>query len=455
MTVKMENAVAPPLPRNAAVESAILGAILIQAKGWATAFDELTDDHFYLLQNRVIFEVARRLRDAGKNPDVLLVDDELRRTGKIEDAGGTAYIAGLLDGIPRVFGFDAYLRLLKESALRRRLIHLSNSLAARAFDGSEGADDLLDGAISDLSALAQNVHGDEGLSFRDASVRCLSQMDAEPVPRLFFGIPELDALIGGIRAGDLAVITGSTGHGKTLLAQMLRRQACRDGRHTIFFEGEMLPEDMAARELATRTGVAAWKLRRPERLTTDEVRLLTEAAAHECERCQIVHLDLSLSKIRATARRAKAKRGLDLIILDYDELIDAPGEDENDQQKALVRGVKELAMELGIAALLVSQLRKPLSREDAGMVTLHSIYGSGAKTKHATYVLYVDREFLHDLRGDRSKETVARIIVLKNRFGRCGRIDARFDLDRLEFHAAEDAAKAPDHKMRQAGNSSG
>src|SRR5262249_17590496 len=142
---------------------------------------------------------------------------------------------------------------------------------------------------------------------------------------------------------------------------------------------------------------------------------------------------------RAT-RKMKKQAGLDLVVLDYDELIEAPGKDEFEQQKNLARAAKSLGMELRCAVVLISQLRKPLSGEDAAKPTLQRIYGSGAKTKHASIVILADRQYVRDLSGD---EAEAQISILKNRDGKRGRIKASFDIRKLRFGDApeEETAK--------------
>lgn len=179
---------------------------------------------------------------------------------------------------------------------------------------------------------------------------------------------------------------------------------------------------LVSRELATEGGVEHWKMRRPEAISPQEMCTLLEAANHQCEKCRILDGEITLSRIRSTARRIGATSGLDLVIVDYDELVAVPGQTELDQQRNLVVGCKNLAVALAIPVILISQLRKSLQGEDRKRPTLQRIYGSGAKAKHASLVLYVDREYVRELRGD---ETEARICVLKNRDGPLGKIDAR------------------------------
>lgn len=137
-------------------------------------------------------------------------------------------------------------------------------------------------------------------------------------------------------------------------------------------------------------------------------------------------------RIRKVARQMKSQTGLDLLIVDYDELVEAPGESEFDQQRYVVRSGKSLAMELACPVIVISQLRKSLQGEDRKRPTLQKLYGSGAKAKHSSIVIYVDRPFVQELAGD---ETEARIVIAKNRDGKVGAIDARFNLKTLRFES--------------------
>ncbi len=254
--------------------------------------------------------------------------------------------------------------------------------------------------------------------------------------RIFTDIDELDRLIGGFRSSELVIFTAETGVGKTLLAQQTRRRSCRDGRHTLFCSGEMRAQHLIARELATEAEVEHWKMRRPERITPDETSALLEAASHECVNCRILDGELSFARIRRVARQMKSRTGIDLVIVDYDELVEAPGDSEWDQQRYIARAGKGLATELKCPVILISQLRKSLQGEDRKRPTLQRLYGSGAKAKHSSIVIYVDRPFVQELCGD---ETEARIVVAKNRDGKVGAIEARFNIKTLRFESVTKA----------------
>ncbi|HVA17048.1 MAG TPA: replicative DNA helicase [Candidatus Dormibacteraeota bacterium] len=422
-----------PLPSNEAAERAVLGAILVENKDRDIAFDLLQPEHFFLPQHQRLFRTLATMREAGKCADALMLDDKLRRDGELEDVGGSEYIAQLITGVPRVSNVEHYIRLVRDKSIQREVIRAAYGIEQEARSSASAAE-VLDRAIERLSDLARvaEEQNDLGITFRDAAASLLQSFDAQDSVRTFTDIDELDRLTGGFRAGELVVFTAETGVGKTLLAQQTRRRSCRDGRHTLFCSGEMSGPHLISRELATEAAVDHWKMRRPERITPDETRALTEAASHECQECRILDGELSISRIRRVARHMKSRTGIDSVVVDYDELVDAPGKDEFEQQRNLARASKSLAMELKIPVILISQLRKSLQGEDRKKPSLQRLFGSGAKAKHSSIVIYVDREFVQELCGD---ETAARIVVLKNRDGKVGALDAFFNVKTLRFES--------------------
>jgi replicative DNA helicase len=197
---------------------------------------------------------------------------------------------------------------------------------------------------------------------------------------------------------------------------------------------------LASRELASVSGVMPIKMRRDDLLTPEDFDALVTAAAHQCKKCRILDGELSLPRIRRAARKMKARTGLDLLILDYDELIEAEGKTEFEQQRTIARAAKSLAIELNCVVVLISQLRKPTAGEDAGKPTLQRLYGNAAKQKFASFVILADRPYVRELVGD---EKEAKLQLLKSRDGKTGRIKATFNIKSLRFEETkEDPATA-------------
>jgi replicative DNA helicase len=421
-----------PLPNSLEAERMVLGATMQDEKAF-DALLQLKAEDFFLPQNLRIYEAVRDLNERHQPIDMFTVGEELRMNAKLDEAGGIGYVSSLTDGIPKITNVEFYAKLVGEKALLRRVIHTANAIMQSAFESQASTDGLLDMAVQSMIDLAITGAGQDNLgkTFRDAAVDCVRNLQEQAVRPVLTGISELDAGTGGFLPGELIIVTAGTGVGKTLFAQQTRRKACSDGLHTLYCSVEMTPEHLVSRELATNASVEHWKMRRPNQITDREYSALVEAAAHECERCRIVDGELSLQKIRTTARRLKRQGGLDFLVMDYDELIDAPGKTELDQQRALVRGAKNIAMEVKVPVMLISQLRKPLEPKEKTKPTLERIYGSGSKSKHASFVIYVDREYVRDFAP--GTETKAEIYTLKSRDTKVGVVEARFNLSTLQF----------------------
>ena len=446
------------LPHSPTHERWILGAILSAPGEHAAVYDLLRPENFYLDPHRKIFRTIQALRDRRQVPDMLSVHDVLLADGGLESIGGIGYLAGLSDGIPRVAPVVQWAGAVREYARRREIIATADAIQEKAFQGEGRAAELLDNSIDRLSTMAREFddEADDGSTYKGAATNLLGELREAPPARIFTGVDTLDKMLGGFLPGELWIFAASTGVGKTVLAQQTRRRACRDGHHVLYASGEMKATHLQRRELAAWASLPQGKMRRPDAITQEEFARLIEAASAQCDVCRILDGELDLLRIRRAARRMKARSAISLVVIDYDELVSVDGETENDQQRNLARAAKSLGMELDCAVILVSQLRKPLAGEDVKRPTLQSIYGSGAKTKHSTGVLLVDRPWVRELNGD---ETEAQLWVLKNRDGRLGRIPCRFDIKKLEFwdaaETADSCAEFWDAKVQAAGPEEG
>jgi replicative DNA helicase len=381
-----------PLPQNLDAERSILGAVLMDNKALDAA--DLSEGDFFLSQHVKIFRTMREIADGNEPINLVTLSEKLRCAGELEAAGGDPYLASLVDGKARVSNVGHYAKLVRKAAILRKVIYIADRVSSAAFDGGE-VELVLDTATQGYLDLAiEGASGDSmGKSYRDAAVSLLQSFETRSRKPVLTGLEKLDKSTGGFFGGELITLTAATGAGKTLMAQQIRRYACGTGLHTLYCSGEMTAEHLVSRELATETSIEHWLMRRPEKLNSAEYRALFNQAAHECEKCSILDGELSMRSIRVAARRKRRATGLDLIVLDYDELIDAPGKNELEQQRELVRGAKRMGVELNVPVIIISQLRKPLDAKESAKPTLEKIYGSGAKSKHSSWIFYIDRPY--------------------------------------------------------------
>jgi replicative DNA helicase len=431
-----------PLPHDDLMERAILGAILAGHQQAGELLDTVKPEDFFDLRHRRIVRAILELHAAGNRPDLLAVHDEFTRSGESETVGGTAYLASLLDGIALQGDVLYVIRGLRRMASFREAVYLAENIKRLAMEQAGSAEALLDSAVEKFSALARDLESteDDGTPYFDSASEALSTARQGARLKIYTDIDKLDQWTGGFREGELIVLTAETGTGKSLLAAQIRARSCRDTYHALFCSGEMSKAHLASRELASVSGVTPIKMRRDDLLSEEDFEALVTAASHQCKKCRILDGELSLPRIRRAARKMKARTGLDLLILDYDELIEAEGKTEFEQQRVIARAAKSLAIELKCAVILISQLRKTTTGEDAGKPTLQRLYGNAAKQKFASFIILADRPYVRELVGD---EKEAELQLLKSRDGKTGRIKATFNVRSLRFEEAkEDPAVA-------------
>jgi len=433
------------LPHDDLMERAVLGAILAGHSQSNELLDTLKPEDFFNTWHRKIVSAITSIYTAGSRPDLLAVHDELARNGETEAVGGIAYVASLCDGVAFKSDILYVLRGLRRMAAFRQAVHLAENIRELGLQESGSVESLLDSAIEQFSSLARDLESteDDGTPYFDSASQALAVAREGAQLKIYTDVDKLDQWTGGFRVGELVVLTAETGTGKSLFAAQIRARACRDGYLALFCSGEMSRTHLASRELATESGVMPLKMRREDLLTAEDFDALVTAASHQCKKCRILDGELSLPRIRRAARKMKARAGLDLLILDYDELIDAEGKTEFEQQRVIARTAKSLAIELQCAVILISQLRKTTQGEDAGKPTLQRLYGNTAKQKFASFVILADRPYVRELAGD---EKEAELQLLKSRDGKTGRIKATFNIKTLRFE--EEGAAVDDSLWR-------
>jgi replicative DNA helicase len=421
--------VAPPLPNDLESERIVLAALMQNHRHASEMFDTLDAKQFFDHRNGRIFKELHRLFEEGKPHDLASVVAELTDVGEDEVAGGVPYISSITD-VSTVADDPAYHmdRIIRMMQLRS-LAHTFEDGLRKALLRNASPSDLADTFIETVSQISRYAEQSAAKTDIEASKNLLTSFDTKTGNRrIFLGIPKVDEATCGFRDGELVIFTASPGAGKTFLALQAKREACRRGNHGLFCSAEMTAEHLIGRMLAGDSAVSYSKIRWPERMTNDEMRAIIQAAAAQCGDCRTIDGELSLPRIRMEARKMKA---ISVLYVDYDELVEVKGaRDEWEEQRTLVRSLKSLAKELSIPVILVSQLRKPPRQDRASMPTLADLYGSGAKMKHSSFVLYVDRPFVRTLKGD---ETEAKIVLLKSRDGQMGIVRCWFNVKTLRF----------------------
>lgn len=416
-------------PHSIEAEVSLLGAMLLDpaAVGEAGALVRASD--FYRQTNGRIFDAARGLYERGEPVDALLLARECERLGILDAVGGRDYLAHLAGSVEKAANAAHYARIVREKSLARGLIGAALEIQRGAYDEEGRGDELLERAESSLFALRSGadslavVGGNETVETLRAEWG-QGASDAVAVPT---GFADLDAMTGGLRAGQLVVVAGATGAGKSTVALNIARRAIEAGRPVLLFSLEMSKEEVTRNVLAAAANVHTTRLHDPKRLSPFDRDALDEAAkALGGLRALRIHDDPSVTplRMRAIARRERVARGIELVVVDYVQLVqpgtDGRRSDSREQDVAAVsRALKGLARELGVPVIALAQVNRGPDSRDDHRPRLSDLRESSAIAHDADLVLGVFRRDYYEP-DEPSARGVLELLVLKQRNGPTG-----------------------------------
>jgi replicative DNA helicase len=421
-----------PLPQNIEAERSVLGAVLMDNHALNTAIEKLRPDDFFLDQHRRIFIQMIELGEAQQSIDLVTLSEQLRRKGDLEAAGGPAYIAQLVDGMPRISHLEHHARIVKEKALLRNLIHSTHAIQQTALDAEQDADAILDQAESSIFQLAEDRVRQGLVSMKsvvDENFEKLEKIitEGKRITGLATGYAQLDGLTSGLQPSELIVLAARPSVGKTALALNLAENiGLRQNIPLAIFSLEMSKESLLMRLLASVGRVDGHKFRTGH-LSKEDWRGMTQSLGDLSQ--SPIWIDDSgsatVSEIGAKSRRLKRDRGLSMIIIDYLQLIAGRGRfsNRNEEVSSITRGLKGLAKELKIPVLVLSQLTRAPEREERSP-QLSDLRESGAIEQDADTVLFIHRPNLFKKKGEVTDEERAQteLKIAKQRNGPVDRI---------------------------------
>ncbi len=437
-------------PHSIDAEQAVLGSMLTDKDAVNKAFEKkLSSEHFYKNSHSLIF-AAMEILDKNNEPiDTVSVVDVLTKNNDIETVGGAFYISGLVELVPTTAHVLRYIKIVMEKSILRNLIFLANDISKEAFDDSKDVDDILESVQRSIFSITQDrlQKGFEKIdpvlhkTFEDIDRIASHKGSVIGVPS---GFSDLDSKTTGFQKGDLVIIAGRPGMGKTSFALNMMRNATIDGGKAIgFFSLEMANNQLAMRLLCAEARVDS-NLVRSGTLPKSQYRNLSLAVGPLSK--ANIHLDdtpaLSILELRAKARRLKNDVDVDMIIVDYLQLMQGPKGVENRQQEIanISRSMKALAKELDVPIVALSQLSRAVEqRTGSKRPQLSDLRESGAIEQDADVVLFLYRPWVYS--RDDEDEGKAEIIVAKQRNGPTGIVEATYINRYTRF---ENLAQNPD-----------
>jgi replicative DNA helicase len=418
------------LPVSMEAERSILGAILLDNSLYDQAAEHLTADDFSLDAHRRVYSRIRDLQESGRPVDMITLVEELDRRKEVEAIGGVAYLSSLIDGVPDRPSIEHYVRIVRNKALLRGLINAAQNAIAEAIEHSDEAEEVLGRAEQAIFQLSENRIGQGFMdipSIIKGSFGSLEELykRGQEITGLATHYTLLDKLTSGLQPSDLIIIAARPSMGKTAFAMNIAENAAViDGKVVGVFSLEMSREALLMRMLASHAQVDSKDLRQGF-LTKDDMRKLTHAT-EELTRSKLFIDDspgISVSEMRAKARRLRQTEGLDLLIVDYLQLMSAVPvggkrfENRTQEVSAISRGLKALAKELKVPVVALSQLsRAPESRGGDHRPQLSDLRESGSIEQDADVVAFIFREEVYK-KDDPDLEGRAELIVAKQRNG--------------------------------------
>jgi replicative DNA helicase len=425
------------LPHNLEAEKCVLGAVLIDNPSFNQAAEVIDAADFFRDAHRRIFEKMVGLSERSQPIDPVTLRDELTRTGELDEVGGPAYISSLTDGVPRSANVEYYAKIVKEKSTLRRLIQSATEVLGRAYDAEQDADDLLDEAERSIFEIAEHRlrTGFVPLSeLVNSGYELIEKLQEHKglVTGVPSGFTDLDEMTSGFQPADLVIVAARPSMGKTsLVLNMAMHCGVEAGKTVGIFSLEMSREQLFLRMLTSEARVDAHRFRGGFLGEGDYQRLVAAfARMHDAK----VFIDdspgLGILEMRAKARRLKMEHGLDMLVVDYLQLMQGRGRFDNRQQElaAISRSLKILAKELKVPIIALSQLsRAPESRSDH-RPQLSDLRESGALEQDADVVLFIFREEMYTVDGERPPESegVAELIIGKQRNGPIGTVRLAF-----------------------------
>jgi replicative DNA helicase len=434
---------AQPVPHNREAEEAVLGSVLVNTEVYYDVAHFLSAEDFFLHRNRWIWEAFTGLQEQRLPIDILTVSEELERQGRLQDAGGPAYLTSLISNVPSSVHAEAYGRMVEEAATRRRLLEAANQIARLAFQ----SDALLEDIVNDSEKAVFGV-SERRLTHQ---LQPLKQVLSEYYDRIDYlarhrdetvGVPtgfiDLDRLLGGMQPSDLLIIAGRPGQGKSGFCISAAKNAAQlHKKHVAVFSLEMSNEQLVQRLLAQETGIDSQRLRLGD-VRDDQWPLFTQAVSVLGE--APIYLDdtpaITPLQLRTKCRRLHMELGLDLIVVDYLQLMTGDSRIDNRVQEVsyISRNLKALARELNVPVLAAAQLSRAVEQRADKRPVLSDLRESGSLEQDADLVMFIYRPDQYET--DTLKQNIAEIMVAKHRNGPVGSVELVFRKSLAKFENA-------------------
>jgi replicative DNA helicase len=428
-------------PHSLEAEEAVMGAILLDQKALAKVMEILREEHFYSAANQKVFRAVLDLFNRNVTADLVTVTDWLKQNKLLDGIGGAEYLSNIVGNVLTTANVEHHARVVLDKATKRTIIRTSMELLKNSFEDSESAAELVDYAQNSVFQIKESGLRKDPVHIRSFITGILEAAEAMRGDRMITGVEtgyyKLDEMTSGFQKGDFVVIAGRPSMGKTAFALNIASHAAIDNNIAIgFFSLEMSGEALVQRLLCSEAKVSLRNLRRGSLRNEDWVNLAT--AAGNLDKA-LIYIDdsamLTIYELKAKARRLKAEHNIEMIMVDYLQLLEGPQTFRTNSRQQEIseisRALKGLAKELDIPVIVVSQLsRMPEHRQDRRPL-LADLRESGAIEQDADVVVFIYREEVYD--RETEKRGIAEVIIAKQRNGPTGMLELGFQGEYVLF----------------------
>ena len=438
------------MPHDEEAESSVIGAMLIDNEAIMVASEIITGDDFYQKQLGIVFDTMVELYNAGKPVEPVILHTSLLEKGLPEEACGIEQILRWMDRALTSANIKYYAEIVAEKSVARRLIRINEEIANSTYAGSARLEDTLADAEKRIFELAQRGGGGDFVPIRQVVINVMKKIDAASKARgrvtgLETGFMDLDYKTSGLQPSDLVLIAARPSMGKTaFVLNLAQHMAFKKGNAVAIFSLEMSKEQLVNRMLSLESHVDAQKIR-TGRLNDEEWMNLVEGSANIANSKLFIDdtPGITLSAMRSKCRKLKMEHDIQIVIIDYLQLMSGSGKSDSRQQEIsdISRGLKALARELNVPVVALSQLSRAVEQRPDHRPMLSDLRESGAIEQDADVVMFLYREGYYNRDLSEAEQRVAEVIIAKQRNGPIGTVNLLWIPELTKFSDMERSAE--------------
>lgn len=424
-------------PHSTESEQAILGGLMLDRNAFDRIADIVTEADFYVMHHRLIFAAVQRLAEKAVPVDVITVSEALERSCELTNIGGLAYLGAMAQNTPSAANIRRYAETVRDRSILRKLQTIANDLHASCANASDKSFEAIAAEAESRIMEAVDRHSGDPKTLTNVFSDVLRYSDERrehggSMAGLATGFGGLDRLTGGIEPGQLVILAARPSVGKTMAALNIADYVTSNGKSALFFSLEMSAREIGMRLLSAKSGVSVHAMRGGGGSESHWNRMNEQTSRANKQRLLIDDKGaIGVGYIRAKARRIKRQHGLDLVVIDYLQLMTGKGDNRTQEIGAISRGLKALAKELNVPIIALAQLNRGLEARPDRRPLMSDLRDSGEVEQDADLVAMLHREELHNPAPEWSG--LAELIIRKNRNGPLGDVLLKFEPEAMRF----------------------